>query len=257
MPPFATDIDWAATSSSSNEIINGTYASQVDVPQCQALLAACQPATDLDFLPAELNLKYVTGKIQAWKESTTTPPSGHHLGRYKALLSPSTYGPKSDEFKVFAHKQSEIVQLLLFLINYRLSTGYVLERWKTIVNVMIFKDDSVYRIHCLRVIHIYEANFNLLLAIKWRQLLHSADKAGIVNEGQFGGCPGCEAQSLTLLEELKNDILYLIRRTLFNFDNNASSCYDHIIVSLASLINHKYGLHRRVVLVQYHDATPW
>ena len=91
---------------------------------------------------------------------------------------------------------------------------------------MIFKDNGVYCIHCLRVIHIYEADFNLLLAVKWRQLLHSTDQAGIINECQFGGRPGCEAQSLTLLEELKNNILYLTRRTLFNFDNDASSCYD-------------------------------
>jgi hypothetical protein len=39
------------------------------------------------------------------------------------------------------------------------------------------------------------------------------------------------------------------RRTLVNFDNDASSCYDRIILSLASLINRKYGLNRRVAVV--------
>jgi hypothetical protein len=46
---------------------------------------------------------------------------------------------------------------------------------------------------------------------------------------------------------LKYDTSYCARRTLFNFDNDATSCYDRIIVALASLINRKYGLNRRVV----------
>jgi hypothetical protein len=36
---------------------------------------------------------------------------------------------------------------------------------------------------------------------------------------------------------------------LLNLDNDASSCYDRIIVSLSSLINRKYGQHRQIVLV--------
>jgi hypothetical protein len=105
------------------------------------------------------------------------------------------------------------------------------------VNTIIFKDIGSYRIHRLRVIHIYEADFNLLLAIKWRQLLRHADNRNLINPRLFGGRPGCEAQSLPFREELKYDICYVTRRTLINFDNDASSCYDRIIISLASLIN--------------------
>ena len=77
---------------------------------------------------------------------------------------------------------------------------------------MIFKETGNYQIHRLRVIHIYEADFNLLLAVKWRQLLQSADLLGLINEGLFGGRPGCEAQSLTFLEELKYDISFMTLR---------------------------------------------
>ena len=89
---------------------------------------------------------------------------------------------------------------------------------------MIFKEPMNFQIHRLRVIHIYKADFNLLLAVKWRQLLRSADDADLINKGQYGGRPGCEAQSLTLLEELKYDLSYLTRRSLVNFDNDATSC---------------------------------
>jgi hypothetical protein len=118
---------------------------------------------------------------------------------------------------------------------------------------MIFKDPGNYKIHRLRVIHIYEADFNLLLAVKWRQLLQSADNKALLNPGQYGGRPGCEAQSLTLLEELKYDLSYLTRRSMVNFDNDATACYDRIVVPLASLINRKYGMHRQIVAI--HAST--
>jgi hypothetical protein len=146
-------------------------------------------------------------------------------------------------------KQKFIRRSILAIINYCLHTGYSLQRWQTIVNTMIFKETGNYKINRLRVIHIYEADFNLILAIKWRQLIQSADLRGLINEGLFSGRPGCEAQSLTFLEELEYDLSIVTRRTLFHFDNDATSCYDRIIVSLASLINRKYGLHCKVVTV--------
>jgi hypothetical protein len=150
-------------------------------------------------------------------------------------------------------KQEALRSLIISVINYCIRNTYVLERWKKIVNVMLFKEPDNHKIHRLRVIHIYEADFNLILAVKWRHLLQRADATHLLNVGQYGGRPGCEAQSLTLLEELKYDLSYLTRRTLINFDNDASSCYDRIVVSLASIINRKYGMHRKVVAV--HAAT--
>ena len=150
-------------------------------------------------------------------------------------------------------KQEAIASLIVTLINYCIRNTYVLDRWKKIINVMIFKEHGNYKIHRLRVIHIYEADFNLILAVKWRQLLRQADDRELINEGQYGGRPGCEAQSLTLLEELKYDLSYLTRRTLVNFDNDATSCYDRILVPFASIINRKYGLHSTVVAV--HAST--
>ncbi len=79
------------------------------------------------------------------------------------------------------------------------------------------------------VIHIYEADFDLLLAVKWQELLYTADRLGIVNDSQYGGRPGREATSLALLEELRIDISYLTRHSLNTFDNDAASCYDRII----------------------------
>jgi hypothetical protein len=135
------------------------------------------------------------------------------------------------------------------VIDYCLIHGYSLERWQRVVNVMIHKEAGNHKIHRLRVIHLFEADYNLILSVKWRQQIYAADKEQLVNPGQYGSYPGREATSLCLLEELKRDISYSSRKPIINFDNDTSSCYDRIIVNLTSLINWKYGQNRHVVMV--------
>jgi hypothetical protein len=87
------------------------------------------------------------------------------------------------------------------------------------------------------------------MAILWKDMLASSEQRGTINTGQFGGRKGCEATNLALAEELKIDICLASRKSLVNFDNDAASCYDRILASIASLIGRKKGLHRLVTLV--------
>ena len=249
--PLRQDIDWTASTQAAEQLLHGTYTKVINTPHCNELLRECRQAAAQDSLPAELTAEEFRGKMTAWKESTTTSPSGRHLGWYKTLYTNiSTCEETEIEGEVsIATKQEAISSLILSVVNYCIRHTHILNRWKKIVNIMIFKEQSNYKIHRLRVIHIYEADFNLLLAVKWRQLLRMADAHDLIHEGQYGGRPGCEAQSLTLLEELKYDLSYLTRRTLFNFDNDATSCYDRIVVPFASVINRKYGLNQQVVSI--------
>ena len=114
---------------------------------------------------------------------------------------------------------------------------------------MIFKDIGCVQIHRLRVIHIYKADYNLLLAVKWIQLIREIEKNGIIHQRQYGGRPVCEAQSFALLEELKYDLAYTTRRTLLNLDLDTASFYDRVVMFLAFLVNRKYGMNRTVVMV--------
>jgi hypothetical protein len=120
---------------------------------------------------------------------------------------------------------------------------------------MILKAPGDFRIHRLRIIHLYEADFNFILGIKWRQLLHHVDQLKLIHRGQYGGRPGKEATTLTFIEELKTDICYASRKPMINFDNDAALCYDRIIAAIASLIARAHGQHRDVCFV--HAETLW
>jgi hypothetical protein len=65
------------------------YTPMPGTPRC--LQGRCRG--ELDTIPAELTMKDFAGKIKSWQESTTTSPSGRHLGEiqsdvgYQQILS--------------------------------------------------------------------------------------------------------------------------------------------------------------------------
>ena len=118
---------------------------------------------------------------------------------------------------------------------------------------MTNKEQGNVKIHRLRVIHIYEADYNFLVRIVWREAIQHAQQLGEINQGQFGRCPGRDCTSVTYLEELRRDISIMTRMAYSNFDNDTTCCYDRILMSIASLSGRKYGVHRKIVYV--HAAT--
>jgi hypothetical protein len=105
---------------------------------------------------------------------------------------------------------------------------------------MIEKEPGNSKVHCLRVIHIYEADYNFILQAKWQTLIQHAEKHQVLHPGQYGSCSRRDALIPAFLEEMKNEISYPTRKSLINFDNDAASCYDQIIPALASLIGRKF-----------------
>jgi hypothetical protein len=112
---------------------------------------------------------------------------------------------------------------------------------------MIQKDPGSVKIHRLRVIHLYEADYNLLLGIKWREAMHlSEDK---LNPSQYGGRPGKNAHDPVFIEIMQAEISRASRKSLIKFDVDATSCYNRIIPGLAGIASRKHGVHRKVVQV--------
>jgi hypothetical protein len=97
------------------------------LPALQARLT--RAAADLDTIPAELTMADFQGKIKAWKETTSTSPSGRHLGRYKALFGKNKYDRNEDEYMYteLLQKQKAIASFVLSIINFCIRAGHVLE----------------------------------------------------------------------------------------------------------------------------------
>jgi len=106
--------------------------------------------------------------FKKWPERTTTSPSGRHLGVYKSLLKdhlpkdpppdlpPQTYG-------------IEVMQSIFSLLQLALRHVHVYKCWKTVWNMYLEKKPGYPHLDYLRTLHLFEADYNLLL--KWHSSL--------------------------------------------------------------------------------------
>jgi hypothetical protein len=91
-----------------------------------------------------------------WNERTTNSPSGRHLGHYKILLRLQIYNNYKE--KISNKILSVCHQLILFVIK----LGKTLPQRCNVSTCMIEKIKGTPRIDKKRVIHLYEADYNLI-----------------------------------------------------------------------------------------------
>jgi hypothetical protein len=119
---------------------------------------------------------------------------------------------------------------------------------------MLEKDFGIPKIHRLRIIHLYEADLNLLLGIYFARVLvrHIESNDGF-NDGCYGNRAGLSAHEPVFVEELQNTVCYLSRMNRVDQDNDATACYDWIPPNLANLVSRSNGMDPN--LCSIHGAT--
>jgi hypothetical protein len=112
---------------------------------------------------------------------------------------------------------------------------------------MIFKEPGNIQIHRTRVIHLYEADYNLAMGLKWKAAMELSEKANILNTGQYGSRPSRGAYDPVFIEEFQMEIARSSRKSLVQINYDATSCYDRIIPNLAALVSQRFGVPQPVV----------
>ena len=231
--------------------MNGTYDTTGLNDNVALLIQHLQQSAEMAALASHPTIteQEYSSKLRVWTESTSTSPSGLHLGHYKALIARHDYSEieaetieetaQKDEWN---HMQGCLLRLHVQMLNYALERGYAYQRWRTVVNTILFKDLDNVRIHRTRVIHIYEADYNLMLGIKWRVALYQVEAFRELNDGQFGSRPRRNAVDPVFIEEMQFEISRASRKMLVQTNYDATSCYDRIIPNLAMLVSRKYGV---------------
>ena len=166
--PLAVDVGYCGDGPSAEQILNGTYDAAGLDSNVALLIQHLQQTVEMAALethPSITEQEYI-GKLAVWKESTSTSPSGLHLGHYKALIAPrhsytnidSDVDEENAQRDEWNHMQGKLLTLHVQMLNYALERGYSYTRWHTVFNTILFKDPDNVRIHRTRVIHIYEAD---------------------------------------------------------------------------------------------------
>jgi hypothetical protein len=203
--------------------------------------------------PDTIELDEWNQRFKHWRESTTTSPSGLHLGHFKSCLE-VIYIKNQDQVTMDLatyQKQQTIGTAHWRLVNLILQTGQSIKRWQKCNNICIPKRNDNRAIDKFRNIHIYECNLNAVLATKWKEAIHNSEEQGLLCESQFGSHSGKSSQIPVLLEILQHDICRMTRRQYDQINYDAKACYDRILPNLASIISGYFGVHGNIVRLHH------
>jgi hypothetical protein len=89
----------------------------------------------------------------------------------------------------------------------------------------------------------------LILGLKWHKVLHAAEDEGLLNDGQYSSHPNRNAHDPMFIEEMQSEICRVSRKSNVKFDNDATSCYDHILPAFATIASRKFGIHKNVAFI--------
>ncbi len=121
--------------------------------------------------------------------------------------------------------------------------GLAPTRWQRAVSALIKKDPGQPNINRLRIIHLYKADYNLFLKTTWaRRLVTPGEDPQPFGQSQHGSCPGRTANDIVLLKRLTYNMSQQTQSNLGTFDNDAKSCYDRIVSSVAMLLACRLGM---------------
>ena len=178
----------------------------------------------------KINVPVTTAEFRFYfskkKESTESSPSGRHIGHYKAILD-----------------NDDIVDLLVAMINIGIMTGHALNRWQHAVSVMLEKDKGRPKIDRLRIIQLFEADYNFFLSLVFgHRLMGFARRHCQFNESQYGSLKGKQAQSAILNKILTYDYFRLQREDAATSEFDAAANYDRILPAIAVIACQRLGL---------------
>ena len=249
-PRLSKALGWGADSDASESLLAGTAKTTdlIDDKYAQEILANCHRINDE--IEPSISIDQIQNYYLKWKVRTSTAPSGRHLSHFHALFHPTgALDDSADEHRDFQATKDALWFTHHACISYALRHGYSFERWRQVVNTMIEKDPGNPKIHRLRVIHLYENDYNLLLGIKFRQVIHKCIDNDQINPGCYGGLATKQSLDPVFLEMMQYDYTLMTRFDSIKFANDAGSCYDRIIVPPSNVIARSRGLHAHVAKI--------
>ena len=129
-----------------------------------------------------------------------------------------------------------MVALMVNMINIPLKYGFTPQHWCKSITVMIEKDPANPCIERLCVIHLFKADYNFSLKLLWGHwLIYQGEDNKCFGHQQYGSRPHHQAIDAVHKKTLTYDLSRIMHLALLMFDNDASGCFDRIIVALATI----------------------
>ena len=220
-PPLQELLGYVGLTEFADSILDGTFQPPPGVSP-YAIELFCQlkkpDNVQLDEVATQLTIEQFQSGWKRMKEFTSAGKSGLHFGHLK------------------------VCALHTFLSNFESSlshisftTGYSPQVWRVGIMVMIHKKAMVDLVTKLHTIVLTEADFNFNNKLLGKLTMQHGEKNNLLAQEQYGSQKGRTAIDQALHKRLMYDNLRLNRRPGALCSNNAKSCYDRILHSIAML----------------------
>ncbi|WP_317203178.1 hypothetical protein [Janthinobacterium sp.] len=158
--------------------------------------------------------------IDGWskmRESTSSAPGGHY-GHYKTA---SVAARLPEDHPAHTTRLADIYGKRWTL---PLQHGFAPKRWCQCIDAILEKIPGKPIIEKLRIIMLYEADFNFVLKLIWgKRLVRNAEKYGCLGQSNHGSRKGRQTTDAQLEKTLLYGITRLTRTSLVTVDNDAKS----------------------------------
>jgi hypothetical protein len=228
MEPLRSALGGIGTTDACRDILRGEYVPPQGTPSfTREFLVQLQKPTAFSSPPPTASITKATFQ-SGWKkmkESTSSGISGLHFGHMKACAM-------RDFTSNFESSLSHIPY----------NTGYAPLAWSYGIDVMIQKKERLNLVSKLRTITLTEADFNFNNKVLGKETLRHAEANNLIAKEQYGSRKGKSSIVHAINKRLTFDIM---RQTRFNgalCSNDAKSCYDRILHSVASLAYQRLGI---------------
>jgi hypothetical protein len=231
--PLTSKLGTDGTNEYSQSILAGEcQLEHPDFPETQAMLDQLR-RRPIPEMSSDISFDDVSRGFKRWPEKVSTSPSGRHLGHYKALqviVDSDEMGPN------LMHVHHNMLQLALLRRR-----PFV--RWTKDVQILLEKDPGDPKITRLRIICLYEADYNLLLKLLWaHRLVRHAESHQQLGEEQGGSRPGRSAIDVALKKMFTYTYTRLTKTSLGLSDTDMTACFDRIIAPLAMIASQSQGM---------------
>ena len=131
-------------------------------------------------------------------------------------------------------------------IPYR--TGYSVQRWRKVIDVLIMKDPNNFMVHRTRPIPLVEADMNENSKRMAKDAMVAAEMYDLMANEQYGSRFYRAAIHLATNKRLIYDISRQMKQALAVCSNDAQSCYDRIVHVAAFLALRRLGVPKPMIL---------
>jgi hypothetical protein len=268
IPPLSTNLQFSGVTEFGESVLSGQQIESIPQTAIDILAELKRVRKPLSH---HMSLNDMITGFSKWRESTSTSPSNKHLGIYKSIIQHYSYSkPKRNQQTTDIPNNSKTsltaLKIQNNIINLAISNTHTLERWKEVHNLFLEKTPGLPLLDKLRVIHIYEADWNLILKYFLAcQLTKTACTENTVTVEQAGGRCNRSSSAMATKTVITHEICRLQRLTGAVIYNDAKACFDRIVENISNLTCMREGLPTQIASLhaqtlqqmRYHTKTQY